>query len=162
MSRNGRSFIGRLVRVKLLVLLVLAVVWFLGMRNKWTPVLDFQRRVNHTMNTRQMKDAGTPGAYASIIRHTGRTSGKAYETPVVPFPLGDGFVIALPYGTRPDWLKNVLAAGRAELVHEGETVAVDSPVVRTLHPTDVPAKEQRLMRLFNNTECLEVRRVAAA
>jgi deazaflavin-dependent oxidoreductase (nitroreductase family) len=160
MSCCSKSFVGRLVVVKLVVLLALAAVWFVGMRSKWPPVLDFQRKVNRRFfNPRQMRSAGTPGAYASVIRHTGRTSGTAYETPVVPFPRGDRYVIALPYGTRPDWVKNVLAAGTAELVHEGETFAVTSPVVRSLAPDDVPAKEQRGLRLFGNTECLEVQRV---
>ncbi|MBI4932420.1 MAG: nitroreductase family deazaflavin-dependent oxidoreductase [Actinobacteria bacterium] len=161
MSCCSKSFVGRLVVVKLVVLGALAAVWFLGMRNKWAPVLDFQRKVNRrVVNPRQMRDAGTPGAYAAVIRHTGRISGAAYETPVVPFPHGDRYVIALPYGTRPDWVKNVLGAGTAELVHEGETFTVTSPVVRSLAPDDVPANEQRALRVFGNTECLEVRRVA--
>ena len=157
MSRCGRSFVGRL----LVGLLVLAGVWFVGMRCKWAPVLDFQRKVNRrVVNPRQMRDAGKPGAYAAVIRHVGRTSGKAYETPVVPFPRGDRYVIALPYGTRPDWVKNVLAAGTAELVHEGETFTVTAPIVRSLAPDDVPAKDQRALRVFGNTECLELQRVA--
>lgn len=161
MACRGRSFLGRLVLVKLVVLTALAAVWFLGMRNKWSPVLDFQRQVNRKVfNPRQMRDAGTPGAYAAVIRHTGRISGTPYETPVVPFPNGDRFVIALPYGTRPDWVKNVMAAGTAELVHEGETIAVGSPVVRSIAPDDVPEKEQKALRMFGNTECLELRRVA--
>jgi deazaflavin-dependent oxidoreductase (nitroreductase family) len=160
MSCCSKSFVGRVVAVKLVVLGALAAVWFLGMRNKWPPVLDFQRRVNRRLvNPRQMRDAGTPGAYAAVIRHVGRTSGKAYETPVVPLPRGDRYVIVLPYGTRPDWVKNVLAAGTAELVHEGETFTVTAPVVRELAPDDVPAKDQRALRVFGNTECLEVHRV---
>jgi deazaflavin-dependent oxidoreductase (nitroreductase family) len=161
MSCCSKSFVGRLVVVKLMVLGALAAVWFLGMRNKWPPVLDFQRKVNRrVINPRQMRDAGKPGAFAAVIRHVGRTSGTAYETPVVPFPRGDRYVIALPYGTRPDWVKNVLAAGTAELVHEGEEFTVTSPVVRVLAPDDVPAREQRAMRLFGNTECIELHRAA--
>lgn len=163
MSRCSKSFVGRLMVVKLVVLGALAAVWFLGMRNKWPPVLDFQRKVNRRwMNPHQMRSAGTPGAYAAVIRHTGRASGTTYETPVVPFPRGDRYVIALPYGTRPDWVKNLLAAGTAELVHEGETVTVTSPVVRPMVPEDMPAKDQRALRVFGNTECLEVHRVAGA
>jgi len=44
-------------------------------------------------------------------------------------PTDDGVVIALPFGIRADWLKNVLAAGSATIVHEGETFGVDSPEV---------------------------------
>ena len=111
--------------VLLALLFVLGVVWFVGMRTKWPPVRDFQRRVNRRVfNPRQMRTAGRPGAYAGIIRHVGRRSGRAYETPVVPLPADDGFVILLPYGDRPDWVRNVLAAGTATIVLEGEEYTV--------------------------------------
>lgn len=152
--------VGGSVGTIVIVLLGVMAIWFLGMRNKWTPVLDVQRRVNHRVfNPRQMRSAGTPGAYAAVIHHTGRTSGRPYETPVVPFPTVDGFLIVLPYGTSPDWVRNVLAAGTAELVHEGETFTVGSPEVRQIRPGDVPAGEERALRLFDNTQCLVVQRV---
>ncbi|HUH69305.1 MAG TPA: nitroreductase, partial [Mycobacterium sp.] len=53
--------------------------------------------------------AGRKHWYASAIRHAGRRSGKQYATPVVADRVADGFVIPLPYGTRVDWLQNVLA-----------------------------------------------------
>ena len=141
-------------------LVALMGTWFVGMRTKWRPVIDLQRRVNKSVfNPRQMRTAGSPGAYAAVIRHTGRRSGQRYETPVVPLPTDGGVLVVLPYGTRPDWVKNVLAAGTAELVHEGETYTVDSPVVRTIEPGDVPASEQRALRLFGNTECMVLHRV---
>ena len=135
------------------VLVALAVVWFVGMRTKWPPVRDFQRRVNRKVfNPRQMRTAGQPGAYAGVVRHVGRRSGRAYETPVVPLPTDDGFVILLPYGDRPDWVRNVLAAGEATIVHEGETHAVVEPelldTVDSGH--EFSAAEQREIRVFGN------------
>ncbi len=108
-----------------------------------------------------MKKAGTPGAYASVVRHVGRTTGRPYETPVGAFATDDGFVIALPYGSQADWLKNVLASGSATIVDEGKTYRVDRP---ELVPTSVaaphlPPKEQRNLRLFRVDQCLRVRRV---
>ena len=153
-----------IVGVLLGVLVALAVVWFVGMRTKWPPVRDFQRRVNRRVfNPRQMRTAGRPGAYAGIIRHVGRRSGRSYETPVVPLPTDDGFVILLPYGDRPDWVRNVLAAGRATIVHEGEEFAVVEPelceTVDSGH--EFSASELREIRLFGNTRCLRVRKVPA-
>jgi deazaflavin-dependent oxidoreductase (nitroreductase family) len=107
-----------------------------------------------------MRTAGEPGAFAAVIRHVGRVSGTAYETPVVPFPHGDRFVIVLPYGARPDWVRNVLTAGSAELTHEGHTFTVGSPLVRQVGSGDVPASDMRAMRLFGNTECMELTRLA--
>lgn len=147
-----------------LFIVVVAAAWILGMRAKWPPVLDAQRWVNqHLLNPRQMRSAGTPGAYAGIVRHVGRRSGRAYETPVVPMATEDGFVIVLPYGTRPDWVRNVLAADRAEIVEEGETVVVEAPELTTIDaaPYEFPPKEMRTMRAFGNTQCLVVRRSAS-
>ncbi|MDH5244203.1 MAG: nitroreductase family deazaflavin-dependent oxidoreductase, partial [Chloroflexota bacterium] len=72
----------------------IAAVYVLGMRSRSPfvigPLVRLQRAV---INPRQLRSAGKPGAYASIIRHVGRTSGKAYETPVGVVPTEDGFLI---------------------------------------------------------------------
>ena len=65
--------------------------------------------------------------YASVIRHTGRSSGKQYATPIVADRVGDTLIIPLPYGTGVDWVRNVLTAGQATIVHKGQTYAVESP-----------------------------------
>ena len=65
-----------------------------------------------------------------MIRHTGRKSGKSYATPVVADRLtGDGFILPLPYGTGVDWLRNVLAAGRAAVTVSGQTYDVAEPEI---------------------------------
>src|SRR6266404_2169763 len=46
----------------------------------------------------------------AIIRHTGRRSGKLYETVIWVWPLGEGFVIALTYGVLVDWYRNRLSS----------------------------------------------------
>jgi deazaflavin-dependent oxidoreductase (nitroreductase family) len=107
-----------------------ALTFVLGMRTKsrlvLRPLIALQRRV---INPRQMQSAGTPGAYASVIRHRGRTSGQLYSTPVDAIPTDDGFAIALVYGPRSNWVRNVLASGSATIVHEGSTTAVDRPEI---------------------------------
>ncbi len=109
-----------------LVLVAVGVVFFVGMRTGSPLVRNVVRGFNRAFgNPHQMKTAGTQGAYASVIRHVGRTTGRSYETPLVPFATEDGFVIALPYGSGTDWLKNVMASGSATIVHEGDTYRVD-------------------------------------
>lgn len=133
----------------------------LGMRAKLPVALRAVRRLNRRfLNPRQMRTAGTPGAYAGVIRHVGRRSGRAYETPVGPFPTADGFVIAVPYGTTSNWVKNVLAAGSATLVTEGRAYEVDQPEVVPLSDvvSDLPRKEQWNLRLFRVEQALRVRR----
>jgi deazaflavin-dependent oxidoreductase (nitroreductase family) len=50
----------------------------------------------------------------AIIRHRGRKSGKPYETIVTAYRKGNMLAIALGRGTT-DWVKNVLAAGEADV-----------------------------------------------
>ena len=50
----------------------------------------------------------------STIKHRGRKSGKPYETVVTAFRKGNLIAIALGHG-KTDWVKNVLAAGEADL-----------------------------------------------
>jgi deazaflavin-dependent oxidoreductase (nitroreductase family) len=50
----------------------------------------------------------------ATIKHRGRKSGKAYQTIVTAYRKGDLVAIALGHG-KTDWVKNVLAAGEADL-----------------------------------------------
>lgn len=157
------SWLARIVIGVVVALVGLAATWFAGMRGKWRPVIDFQRRVNRTVfNPMQMRKAGTPGAYAGIIHHVGRRSGTPYATPMVACPTDGGFVIALPYGSRSDWVRNVLAAGKATIDHEGASYDVIDPQVVPIGdaPVEFPESEQRAHRNFAVAECLVVRTVA--
>jgi deazaflavin-dependent oxidoreductase (nitroreductase family) len=151
-----------LVGALLLVIAAVALAYVLGMRAKSRlvqgPLIRLQRAV---INPRQMRSAGTPGAYAAVIRHRGRVSGQAYETPVGAVATDDGFAIALVYGTRTNWLRNVLTAGSATIVHEGQAYAVDRPEVvpmRVVEAHFTPA-DQRSFRWFAVDQALLVRRV---
>ena len=57
----------------------------------------------------------TPGF--AVITHRGRTSGKQYETIVTAYRKGDLLAIGLLHG-KTNWVKNVLAAGEAD-IHVG-------------------------------------------
>jgi len=71
-----------------------------------------------------------------------------------------GFLITLPYGSRADWVQNGLAAGQAVITAGGETVNVDrAEILSTAEVADqLPASEQRLLKLFNVEQILQVRR----
>jgi deazaflavin-dependent oxidoreductase (nitroreductase family) len=53
----------------------------------------------------------------AVIRHRGRTSGKDYETIVSASRKGSVLAIGLVHG-KTNWVKNVLAAGEAD-IHVG-------------------------------------------
>jgi deazaflavin-dependent oxidoreductase (nitroreductase family) len=143
-----------------LVAVILLMVFTVGMRAKSPIVLNTIRKLNRTYFNPRQRDAGDPGAYASLIRHTGRITGALYETPVVAAATEDGFVIALPYGPQADWVKNVLAKGSATIVNEGLTHRVSEPQVVAIETADpyFSAKDQRAHRIFGTRECLRTRR----
>ncbi len=142
-----------------LVLITLSGLLMVSMRMKYQPVLTAVRRFNRAVtNPQAMKTAGQPGATASAIQHVGRTSGTPYETPIGPVTTDDGFVVPLPYGTTPDWLKNVMAAGSAVIIHEGTTYPVTDPeiVPSSVAFAYVPNSEQRALRAFGVDQFLQV------
>lgn len=83
----------------------------------------------YLLNPLMLQLAGKRFWYASVVEHTGRRSGKQYSTPVVADRVGEHLIIPLPYGTDVDWVRNVLSAGGATVVHKGEIFATDSPEV---------------------------------
>jgi deazaflavin-dependent oxidoreductase (nitroreductase family) len=86
------------------------------------------RRVNkYTINRVTLNLAGTPLSPFSVVRHTGRRTGKAYSTPVIVEPLGDGLVIAFTYGPEVDWYRNILASGSCTVGRRGREYACIHP-----------------------------------
>jgi deazaflavin-dependent oxidoreductase (nitroreductase family) len=64
----------------------------------------------------------------AVIKHRGRTSGKGYETVVTPYRKGDVLAVALAHG-KTNWVKNVLAAGEADVRIGGRELHVVNPRV---------------------------------
>jgi deazaflavin-dependent oxidoreductase (nitroreductase family) len=94
------------------------------------PLLNAVRTSNrYLLNPLMLRLAGRKHWYAAAVHHTGRRSGKPYATPVVAERSANGFVVPLPYGTRVDWLQNVLAAGQASIAWQGETYTVLHPKI---------------------------------
>jgi deazaflavin-dependent oxidoreductase (nitroreductase family) len=80
----------------------------------------------------------------SIVRHVGRTSGRAYQNPVSAYPLGDGFVIPVLYGTQSQWVRNVMAAGRFTLRTKGRDHPLERPEI--IPPAQALAAYPALLR----------------
>jgi deazaflavin-dependent oxidoreductase (nitroreductase family) len=124
------------------------------------PVRDRVRALNkRVLNPAMMRLAGRRHWYAAVIRHVGRRSGKSYATPVVAERIEGGFLVPLPYGTGVDWLRNVLATGRATVVAGGRTYEVVAPEVldaAAALPLVAPAR-RRAWRLFRIENFLRVK-----
>ena len=75
----------------------------------------------------------------SVVRHTGRRSGRAFETPVAARRVADGFVLALAFGRGAHWYRNLVANAGGVIRWRG----IDYPVGA---PQEIPADEA--MRAF--------------
>ena len=139
-----------------------AAVFFFGMRSKSPTVLNAVRRASRATKGYVLPVAGTPGSPYCIIRHVGRKSGRTYETPAQPAPTDEGFAIALPYGPNTDWLKNVLAAGGATVVFDGETHELERPEIVSIAEANhfFPPRDQRVHELFRVQQFLLLRKPA--
>jgi deazaflavin-dependent oxidoreductase (nitroreductase family) len=62
----------------------------------------------------------------ATIKHRGRKSGKPYETIVTAYRKGNVLAIALGHG-KTDWVKNVLAAGEADVHFVRRDVHIVNP-----------------------------------
>jgi deazaflavin-dependent oxidoreductase (nitroreductase family) len=89
---------------------------------------DRIRSINkHILNPLMRTVAGRPLFPVGVVYHRGRQSGKEYATPVIPWPVAGGFVIALTYGPKVDWYRNVLAAGTCKLRWHGRRYELTQP-----------------------------------
>jgi deazaflavin-dependent oxidoreductase (nitroreductase family) len=122
------------------------------------PVQNALRLFTRAMRPLALRSAGKEGSGTSVVRHVGRRSGRTYETPVIAARHDDHFLIALPYGKRTDWLKNVLDKGSAAIVTSGHEYEVDLPEVIPMAEATAyfRPKEQRMQRQFHVESALKV------
>lgn len=66
----------------------------------------------------------TPGI--TVIRHRGRKTGRSLQTAVSAYRKGDTVAIMLAHG-KTNWVKNILAAGEADIVLRGRDVHLVNP-----------------------------------
>jgi deazaflavin-dependent oxidoreductase (nitroreductase family) len=99
-----------------------------------------------------------------VIHHVGRTSGRAYSTPIVVLPMADGFVVPLPFGGQTQWVRNILAAGGGSLRWAGQDHGLTDPQVID-QAGAMPAYRQPLrsaVKLLGMDQFLRVRRTTRA
>jgi deazaflavin-dependent oxidoreductase (nitroreductase family) len=82
-----------------------------------TPRSRFLWLLNNTLNRATSRIARSGHGPFSLIRHVGRKSGRAYETPVILATAPEGFIAELTYGEDVNWYRNIVAAGGCVVVH---------------------------------------------
>lgn len=120
-------------RMGLMMLIVELVICFLALPLTFILLVRFCRRpfaAFHRVVTNRItvRFAGSLPGFA-IVRHRGRKSGTLHETPVNVFREPDGFLIALTYGRKSGWVKNIVAAGGCQLETRGVRYQLSAPVV---------------------------------
>ena len=83
----------------------------------------------------------------AVILHRGRRSGRQYRTPVLAFKRDRLLVIALLYGEKSDWLRNVHADG-GYVIRACRTFRVDSPHVIGTSEATVLSRLSPLARAY--------------
>jgi deazaflavin-dependent oxidoreductase (nitroreductase family) len=81
----------------------------------------------HVTNKLLIHIAGRKFGHFAILTHTGRKTGKVYKTPIIAEPVDGGFVIALTYGKKVDWLANVLINGSCSLFWKAKDYELNEP-----------------------------------
>ncbi|MGO9507952.1 MAG: nitroreductase family deazaflavin-dependent oxidoreductase [Mycobacterium sp.] len=89
----------------------------------------------------------------ATIEHRGRKSGKSYKTIVATYRKGSVLAIALGHG-KTDWIKNVLAAGEADVHYTRRSLHITNP--RVLPAGSDGPEAQGLPRLLR----MQLRRMA--
>ncbi|MCP4965168.1 MAG: nitroreductase family deazaflavin-dependent oxidoreductase [bacterium] len=110
--------------------------------------------VNKRLFNRSVIKKGT----RPVLTHVGRSSGTVYQTPLDAHQVEDGYIFILVYGSRSDWVQNILAAGNATLTIDDEEHELVTPRVVTKEEAWplMPAGTKQPPGLLNVTEFLQM------
>lgn len=114
----------------------------------------------HVTNPIQRLWAGWAPTFG-ILEHVGRKSGTRYRTPLSVFGTDEGVAILLTYGPNRDWLKNITAAGGAEMRRHGRTIRLAEPrvVTREEAAAHVKGRAQKVFARLPFEQAVLLRRV---
>jgi|SRR5689334_12037235 len=140
------------MRLFLFVAVPITAVLLMRFRKRWVAKFN----IFFTNRITSLFAGWLPGF--GILTHVGRKSGKVYRTPINVFREHSGFLIALTYSSQSEWVKNVLAAGNAELKTRGSVYQLSSPsVVHDTSRRKFPVPVRQVLRLVGADEYLELK-----
>jgi hypothetical protein len=124
----------RLVATGAAIGIVADRVWFELQKPAAQQFPWLRKGVNETVNPWLMEHGIPGGAHAEIatLEHVGRTSGTTYYTPVHPTVRETTVLIPAPLGVGSHWVRNVQAAGRAQMQFHEMLYELDRPELITI------------------------------
>lgn len=113
----------------------------------------------NVINRLTIRHAGTASSPFAILRHVGRRSSKAFETPIMVAKLGEDFVLALTYGPQVDWYRNLQANGKGTLIWHGKAYSIKQvePLDRSIGLRVHHLHEQVILRILHVQHFLRVK-----
>jgi deazaflavin-dependent oxidoreductase (nitroreductase family) len=122
-----------------------------------TPFYAFRPLAIHVVNPVLRHVAPYLPSFA-LVQYRGRKSGRTYEIPLNVFRDGGEWVIVLTYGSDAEWVKNVVAAGEAEMTKDRRAVRlVDPRIVGGEALAFLPLPVRAFGRLAGVSEVLRLR-----
>nr|WP_240918731.1 nitroreductase family deazaflavin-dependent oxidoreductase [Rhodococcus sp. 14C212] len=113
-------------------------------------------RFNRVVTNRLTRPLAAHLPLTAVLEHNGRRTGRRYRTPVLVFGRVGGYRIALTYGPRTDWVRNVLAAGGCTLHTRGRRIDLVDPVLgRDPAARWAPPGVRTLLRTTGSVEYLD-------
>jgi len=79
------------------------------------------------VNKRVFNPSALKNGKWKVLTHVGRSSGRVYKTPLDAYEIDGTYVFILVYGSKSDWVRNVLNSGSASLDVDGEMVELVAP-----------------------------------
>jgi deazaflavin-dependent oxidoreductase (nitroreductase family) len=90
-----------------------------------------------------------------VVIHVGRRTGQVYRTPVNLFTADGHYTIALSYGPNTDWVRNIRASGRCDVITMGRRVRlVDPRIVHDETRAAIRPLERQFLRLLRVSDFL--------
>ncbi len=88
------------------------------------------RPLTHRLNPHILRIAGSRWVpFFSLLTHRGHKSGHIYRTPLTSMPKGGWFWLALTFGDKAGWVRNIVAAGEVDLRYKGVDYHLVEPVI---------------------------------
>lgn len=99
-------------------------------------------KFNRLVSNKAMRPLARRMPGFGVLRHTGRVTGKTYQTPLNVWERDNRLVVALTYGADVDWLANARASDSSMIVQDkdisvGRPTVVDAQVGMTAMPAGV-------------------------